>query len=83
MIFYFLNFVLTCVVASGKVVSSIFFAANELLRVKQLTVGASPHFIDYSWFKVQKHGAWHVLSGAGLTEECVESIISASDCFVT
>lgn len=73
----------TCIVASGEVICSVLFAADELLRVEQLAVHTSPHLIDDGGFKVHEHGAWHVLSGSGFTEEGVEGIISDSHSFFT
>lgn len=37
---------ITCVVAAGKVIGGIFFAADELLRVEELAVAASADLID-------------------------------------
>lgn len=69
--------------ASGEVIGGVFFAADELLRVEQLTVGSGPHLIDDGGFQIQEHGAGDVLSGSGFTEESVEGVVSASDGFVT
>lgn len=69
--------------ASGEVIGGVFFAADELLRVEQLTVSSSPHLIDDGGFQIQEHGAGDVLSGSGFTEESVEGVVSASDGFVT
>lgn len=69
--------------ASGEVIGGVFFAADELLRVEQLTVSSGPHLIDDGGFQIQEHGAGDVLSGSGFTEESVEGVVSASDGFVT
>jgi hypothetical protein len=74
--------VLTCVVASCKVVCCVFFAADELFGVEQLAVSTGPDLIDDGRFQIQEHGAWDVLSGTGLTEKRVEGVVSATNCFV-
>jgi hypothetical protein len=74
---------LTGVVTTGKVVGSILLAADELLRVEELAVSASPHLIDHSGLKVNKHSTGDVLPSTSLTEEGVESIITSSNGLVT
>ena len=69
--------------ASSKVVSSVFFAADELFRVEKLAVCSSPDLIDDSGLQIQEHGTRDVLSGSSLAEKSVEGIISAANCFVT
>ena len=39
------DFFSNSVVTSGIVVSSILFTSNQLLRMEQLSVGSSPHFV--------------------------------------
>ncbi|KAF4374689.1 hypothetical protein F8388_020210 [Cannabis sativa] len=65
--------------ATGEVVGSIFFAANELLWMEKLAVCSGPHLVNNCWLQINKHGTWNVLSGASFTEEGVEGIISSSD----
>lgn len=75
--------IVTCVVASGEVVRSVFFATDELLWVEQLTVCSGPHLINDGGLKVKEHGAGDVLSSPRFTEESVEGIVSAAHSFVT
>lgn len=69
--------------ASSKVVSGVFLAADELFRVEKLAVCPSPDLIDDSGLQIQEHGTRDVFPSPGLTEKGVEGIISASNCFVT
>ena len=64
---------------TGKVVGSIFFATDQLLRMEELAVGASSNLINDSWLKIYEHGTWHVLSSTSLAEEGVESIVSTAN----
>lgn len=75
--------VITCVVATGEIVGSIFFAADELFRVEELTVGSGSHFIDDSWFQIDKHSTRNVFAGSGFAEESVEGVITTSHGVVT
>lgn len=68
---------------TGEVVSCVFFAADELLRVEKLTVGTSPDLIDHSRLKIDEDSTWDVLSGTGFTEEGVESIVTSANSLVT
>jgi hypothetical protein len=70
-------------VTTGKVVGCILLATDELLRVEELAVSASPHLIDDSWLKVNKHSTGDMLPSASLTEEGVESIITSPNGLVT
>jgi len=70
-------------VTTGKVVGSILLAADELLRVEELAVSASPHLINHSGLKVNKHSTGDMLPSPSLTEEGVESIITSSNGLVT
>lgn len=74
--------ILTGIMTTGEIVGGVFLAADELLGVEELTVGAGPHFIDDGGFKIHEHGARHVFSGAGLAEKRVEGIVSSADGFV-
>ena len=38
---------------------------------------------DYSWLQINEDGSWYVFASAGLAEEGVERIITASDGLVT
>lgn len=58
--------------ATSVVVGSILLAANELLGVVQLLVGASADLVNDGGLEVDKDGAGHELAVAGLAEEGVE-----------
>merc|ERR1719446_500698 len=67
------------VVAASVVVSSIFLAGDQLLRVVELAVGAGADLIDDSWLEVEVDATRHVLASAGLGEEGVEGVIATAD----
>jgi hypothetical protein len=67
---------LTGVVTMSKVVGGILHATDELLMVEELAVSASPHLINHSGLKINKHGTGDMLPSTSLTEEGVESIIT-------
>ena len=67
------------VVTSGVVVGSILLSRDELLGVEELSVGSSPHFIDHGGLQVQEHSSGNVFPSSSLTEEGVESVVSASN----
>lgn len=69
--------------ASGKVVGSVFLAADELLRVEKLAVCSGPHFINDSGFQINKDGTRNVLPSTSFTEKGVECIVSSADRLVT
>jgi hypothetical protein len=69
---------ITCVVATGKVVSSILLAADELLRVEELAVSASAHLVDHSGLKINEDCTGHVLPCTSLAEEGAEGVIVVS-----
>lgn len=73
----------TGIMTTGKVVGSIFFATDKLLRVEKLTVSSSPHLINNSGLKIYKNSTGNMLSGTSLAEESVESIITTTNCLVT
>ena len=60
---------LTGIVTTGKIVGSILLTTDELLRVEELAVSASPHLIDHSGFKINKHCTGDMLPSTSLTEE--------------
>ena len=45
----------------GMDIGSIFFASDELLRVQELSVGASSNLINDCGFQIYKHCAGHML----------------------
>jgi len=73
------NFLSNCVVATSEIVCSIFFTGDQLLRVKQLTVGTSADLINDRGLQIDEDGTGNVLAGAGLGEKGVEGIITATD----
>jgi hypothetical protein len=74
---------LTGVVTTGKVVSCILLAIDELLRVEELAVATSPHLINHSRLKINKYSTGNMLPSTSLTEEGVESIITSTNSPVT
>ena len=70
------------VMSSGEVVGGIFFTGDELLGVEQLSVGSGSDLIDNGGLEIEEDGSGNVLSGTGLGEEGVESIITTTDGFV-
>jgi hypothetical protein len=62
-------------VATGKVVSCVFLARDELLWVEELAVRASANLINDSGLKVDEDGPRHMLARTGLAEERVEGIM--------
>lgn len=74
---------ITCVVTTGEVVGRILLAADELLRVEKLAVGARAHLVDHGGLEIDEDRTGHVLPSASLAEESVEGIITTSDSLVT
>lgn len=54
------------VVATSEVVGGIFFSGDELLRVEELSVSASPDFVNDSRLKIEEDAAGYVLAGTSL-----------------
>merc|ERR1719183_3348491 len=67
------------VMSTGEVVSSILLAADELLRVEQLAVGAGADLVDDRRLQVHEDAARDVLARTGLGEEGVERVITTTD----
>ena len=67
------------VVTTGVVVGGVLLAGDELLRVEQLTVGASSDLIHHRGLQVDEDRPWNVLACSSLTEEGVEGVIAASN----
>lgn len=67
------------VVSTGEVVGGILLSGDKLLRVEELPVGTGPDLVDHSRLEIEEDAPWDVLSGSGLGEEGVESIITTSD----
>lgn len=69
--------------ATSEIVGSIFFAADELLWMKELSISTSPDFIDHSWLQIDEHSTRNVFSSTSLAEEGVECIVTSAYGFVT
>merc|ERR1711990_1276503 len=67
------------VMATGIVVGGILFARDQLLRVVELTVGSGADLIDHGRLEIEVDATRHVLAGAGLGEEGVEGVVTATD----
>ena len=50
--------------------------------MEELSVGSGSDLIDDGGFEIKEDGSGDVLSGASLTEEGIEGIITSSDSFV-
>ena len=74
---------ITCVMATGEIVGSIFLAIDELLRVEELAISSSPDFVNNSRLKIYENSTRDMLPSSSFAEECVECIISCSHCSVT
>ena len=66
------------VVAPGVVVGGVLLAADHLLGVEELAVGAGPDLIDDGGLKVQEDGPGHVLAGPSLGEEGGKAVVSGA-----
>lgn len=78
-----LDQVITGVVTTGEIIGGIFFATDELFRVEELAVCSSPHLIDDSRLKINKHCTRNMLSCTCFTEKGVESIVASTKSGVT
>ena len=67
------------VMSSGEVVGSIFFTGDELLWMEQLSVGSGSDLIDNGGLEIEEDGSGDVLTGTGLGEEGVESVVTTTD----
>jgi len=67
------------VVTASVVVGSILLAADQLLGVEQLAVGAGSDLVDDGGLQVEEDATGNVLAGTSLGEEGVESIIATAD----
>ena len=65
------------IVATSKIVSSIFLSTDELLKVEELAVSSSPNFINDSGLQIYKNGTGNMLPSASLAKEGVECIITS------
>lgn len=69
--------------ATSKVVGGILLAADELLRVKQLSVRSCADLIYHGGLQIQKHCSRHVLVSSRLRKEGAECIISLAQASIT
>ena len=60
------NFLADGVVTTSVVVSSVLLASDQLLRMEELSVGSSPHFVYNSWLQIKEDYTGNVLTGSGL-----------------
>merc|ERR1712127_887495 len=67
------------VMSAGIVVGCILLARDELLGVVELTVSTGTGLVDHGGLEIEVDGAWHVLASAGLGEEGVERVVTATD----
>lgn len=73
------DFLADGVVTTGVVIRRVLLARDDLLRVVQLAVGASAHFVTHGRLQVNIHCAGHMFSGTSLGEEGVEGIVATAD----
>jgi hypothetical protein len=66
-------------VAAREVVGGVLLAADQLLGVEQLAVGAGADLVDHGGLQVEEDAAGDVLARAGLGEEGVEGVVAAAD----
>lgn len=68
---------------TGEVVGCVLLAADELLGVEELAVGAGADLVNHGGLEIDEDRTGHVLAGPGLAEEGVEGVITTSDGLVT
>jgi len=76
------NFFTNGVMASSKVVSSIFFTRDQLFWMEELSVSTSSDFINDSWFEIKEDTSWDMFTSTSFTEESVEGIITTTNSLV-
>lgn len=74
------DFLANSVVATGIVISGIFLASNQLLRVKQGSVSASANLINDGWFQVDKDSTRDVLARTCIYKKITNSILKNLSC---
>jgi len=67
------------VVSTSVVVRGILLSGDELLGMVQLSVGSRANLVNDGGLEIDENTSGDVLSGSGLREEGVESIITSSD----
>ncbi len=66
------EFASNSVVSARVVVGGVFLSGDELLRMVELAISTSAHFVHDGGLQVHEDSARHVLARAGLREEGVE-----------
>jgi len=70
------------VVTTGVVVGSIFLAADQLFRMKKLTISSGADLIDDGRFEIEHDTAGNVLASTSFGEKGVVSVIFDTNCLV-
>jgi hypothetical protein len=70
------NLLANSVVSTSEIVSSILLSGNKLLRMEELAIGPSPHFIDYGRLQIDKNTSGDMFPGPSLGEKCAIRIIA-------
>ena len=70
------------VLSASEVVGGVFFARDQLLRMKELTISSGTNLIDKGRLQIHEDAARNMLARAGLAEGGVERMISFSAGFV-
>jgi hypothetical protein len=70
------------VMSTGEVVSGVLLARDELLRMEELSVGASSDLIDDGGLEIEEKAARNVFASTSLREEGVESVITTANSLV-
>ena len=76
------NLISDGVLSASEVVGGVFFARDQLLRMRELTISSSTNLIDKGRLQIHEDAARNMLARAGRIEEGVESIVSSSNGFV-
>jgi len=73
------DFLTDGVVTTGEIVGGIFLTGDQLLGMKQLTIGSGADLIDDGGLQIDEDGTGDVLAGTGFGEEGVEGIITTAN----
>lgn len=73
------HFLSNSVMPASIVVCGVFFASDQLLWMKELSVGASTDFIYNSWLQIHKNGSRDMFSSSSFAEKRVEGVVSSTD----
>ena len=69
--------------ASGEVVSSVFFTRDKLLWMEKLTVRSGTYLVDNGRLEINEDSSRDMLSSASLAEERVERIVCYTNRSIT